>query len=82
MFLGRTVFDKNAIISCKIQSCAIVIIINFDILQDSIGFFSDTARRRNLKFILYINPYEYSLQKKIHVSQSHSFRENCDDILK
>ena len=73
MFLSRTVFDKNAMISCKIQSCAIVIINNFEILQDSIAFFSDTVRPRNLKFILYINPYGYSMQEKFHVPWLHCF---------
>ena len=67
MFLGGTVFEKNAMITCKIQSCTIVVINNIDILQDSLAFFSDTVRSRNLKFILYIKPYGYSLQKKIHV---------------
>ena len=36
-------------------------------LAISIAFFSDTVRPWNLKFILYINPYGYSLQKKFHV---------------
>ena len=55
---------------------------NFEILQDSIKFFSDTVRPRNLKFFLYINPYGYSLQTKFHVPRSHTFREKCNDILK
>ena len=63
MFLGLTVFEKNAMITCKIQSCTIVQINNFDILQDRIAFFSDTVQPRNLKFIFYSNPYGYSLQK-------------------
>ena len=50
MFLGRTLFEKNAMITCKNQSCTIVIINNFEILQVSIAFFSDTVRPRNLKF--------------------------------
>ena len=82
MFLGRTFFEKNAMITCKLQSCTIVQINNFEILQVSITFFFDIVRPKNLKYILYINPYGYSLQKKIHVPRSHSFRENCDDILK
>ena len=73
MFLGRTVFEKNAMMSFKIQSCTIVLINNFEILQVSIAFFPDTVLPRNLKFILYINPYGYSLQKKFHVHRSHSF---------
>ena len=76
MFLGRTLFEKNAMI---IQSCTIVLINNFEILQVSIAFFSDTVRLRNLKFFLYINPYGYSLQTKFHVPRSHTFREKCDD---
>ena len=82
MFIGHTVFEKNAMMSFKIQSCTIVLIENFEILQVSIPFFSDTVRLRNLKFISYINPYRYCLQKKFHVPRSHSFREKCDDILK
>ena len=81
IFLGRTVSEKIAMITCKIQSCTIVLINNFEILQVSISFFSDTVRPKNLKFILYINPYGYSLQKKFHVPRSHSFWENCDDNL-
>ena len=81
MFLGRTVFQKYAMITLKNQSCTIVLINNYEILQDSIVFFSDTVLPRNLKFILYINPYGYSLQKKYHVLQLHNFREKCDDIL-
>ena len=77
MFLGRTLFEKNAMI---IQSCTIVLINNFEILQVSIAFFSDTVRPRNLKFFLYINPYGYSLQTKFHVPRSHTFREKCDEF--
>ena len=47
----------------KIQSCTIVLINNFEILQVSIPFFFDTVRQRNLKFILHINPYGFSVQK-------------------
>ena len=82
MFLGHTVFEKNAKITCKIQSCTIVLINNFEILQVSITFFTDTVRPRNLKFFLYINPYGYSMQTKFHVPRLHSFREKCDDNLK
>ena len=82
MFLGRTFFEKNAMITCKLQSCTIVLINNFEILQVSIPFFFDTVRPRNLKYILYIDTYGYFLKKKIYVPGSHSFRENCDDILK
>ena len=68
MFLGHTVFEKNAMI--------------INNLKVSIALFSDTVRPRNLKFFLYINPYGYSMQTKFHVPRSHSFREKCDDILK
>ena len=49
MFLGRTVFEKNAMITCKILSCTIGPINNFDNLQVSITFFFDPVRSRNLK---------------------------------
>ena len=81
MFLGQTVFEKNAMILVKIQSCTFALINNFEILQDSIAFFSDTVRPRNLKFFLYINPYGYSMQTKFHVPRSNIFREKCDDNL-
>ena len=83
MFLGHTVFEKNAMIICKNSKLHIrPNKNNFEILQVSIAFFSDTVRPRNLKFFLYINPYGYSMQTKFHVPRSHSFREKCDDILK
>ena len=66
MFLGHTVFEKNAMIFA---------------IEISIALFSDTVRPRNLKFFLYINPYGYSMQTKFHVPRSHSFREKCDDNL-
>ena len=81
MFLGRTVFEKNAMITCKIQTCGIVLVNNFEILQVSIVFFSDTVRPRNLKYFLYFNPYGYSMQTKFSVPRSHSFRETCNDTL-
>ena len=50
MFLGCTVFEKNAMRTCKnskLQNCPIK---QFEILQDRIAFFYDTVRPRNLKF--------------------------------
>ena len=82
MFLGYTVFEKNAMIICNNSSCTFALINNFEILKVSIAFFSDTVRPRNLKFFLYINPYGYSMQTKFHVPRSHSFGEKCDDNLK
>ena len=73
MFFGLTVFEKNAMMTCKIQSCKIVLINNFEILQVSIVFFSNTVRPRNLKFILYINLYGYSFEKKISCSSVAQF---------
>ena len=81
MLLGHTVFEKNAMICYKNQGCTFALINNFEILQVSIAFFSDNVRPRNLKFVLYINPYKYSMQTKFHVPRSHSFREKCDDNL-
>ena len=77
MFLGRTVFEKNEMITCKIQSCTIVLLNNFEILQDSIAFFYDSVRPRNLKFNLYINPYVYSLQKNFMFLVCTIFEKNA-----
>ena len=81
MFLGHTVFEKNAMITCKNSKMHIRPINNFVILQVSIAFFSDTVWPRNLKFFLYINRYGYSIQTKFHVPRSRSFREKCNDNL-
>ena len=78
MFLGRTLFEKNAMITSNIQSCTIVLINNFEILQVSIIFLSDTVRPRKLKFVLYINPYGYSMQNKFLSASYHRISlENC-----
>ena len=73
MFLGRTVLEKNAMISSKHSKLHICPNKQLEILQVSVVFFSDTMRPRNLKFFLYINPYGYSMQTKFHVPRSHSF---------
>ena len=65
----------------KFKVAQFVLINNFEILQVSIAFSSDTVRPRNLKFFLYINPYVYSLQTKFHVPRSQTFREKCNDNL-
>ena len=74
MFLGRTLFEKNAMITCKNSKLHNCPKNNFEILQDIIAFFYDTVEPRNLKFFLCINPYGYSLQTKFHVPRSHTFR--------
>ena len=77
MFLGRTVFDEKCDDNLqKFKVTQFALINNFEILQVDIAFFSNTVRPRNLKFILYFNPYGYSMQTKFHVPRSHSFWEN------
>ena len=66
----------------KIQSCTIVLINNFEILQVSIAFFSESVWPRILKFFLYINLYGYSMHTKFHATRSHSYREKWVDNLK
>ena len=46
---------------------------NFEILQISIAFFSDTVRPRNLKFFLYINPYVTRYTKTMPIAQKKYF---------
>ena len=48
MFLGRTVLEKNAMLTCKnskLQNCP-----NFEFLQVSNASFSNTVRHGNIKF--------------------------------
>ena len=82
MFLGNTVFEKNAMISCKNSKLHIRPYKQLWNFKVSITYFSDTVWPRNLKFFLYINPYGYSMQTKFHAPRSHSFEEKCDDNLK
>ena len=67
MFLGRTLFEKNAIITSKIQSYTIVLINNFEILQISIAFFSDTVRPRNLKFFCILTHMDTLCKSNIEI---------------
>ena len=51
MFLGSTVFEKNAMLNCKnskLQNCP-----NLEFLQVSIASFSNAVEPRNNKFGLY-----------------------------
>ena len=81
MFIGRIGFEKNAIITSKFQSCTIVLINNFEILQVSIAFFSNTVRPRNIKFLCILTLMDTLYKKKFHVHRSHSFREKCIENL-
>ena len=49
-FLGRTVSEKNAMLICKILSCLLWQLYNFEFLQVIIAFFSKSVRPRNMKF--------------------------------
>ena len=49
MFLGCTLFEKKPMLSCKnLYNCP-----NFEFLQVSIAFFSNTVQPKNIKFDLY-----------------------------
>ena len=49
-FLGRTVSEKNAMLTSKFQSCLLGQLCNFEFLQVIITFFSKRVRPRNMKF--------------------------------
>ena len=51
-FLGRTVLERNAMLTCKISKLFIRTIVQLWILQVIIAFFSKTVRPRNMKFDL------------------------------
>ena len=45
MFLGRTEFEKNAMLTCKIQCYTNVLINNFDISDTAMLYFSESSQR-------------------------------------
>ena len=56
-FLGRTVLEKNAMLTCKILKLFIRTIVQLWIFQAIITFFSKTVRPRNMKFFCIEYPY-------------------------
>ena len=79
MFLGRTVFKKNTMLTCKIQSCRIIL--TMSIFQGIIAFFSNTERLKKIKFGVY-KVYRYvNIWTKFDVPRSHSIQEKCDPNL-
>ena len=77
-FLGRTVSEKNAMLICKILSCLLWQLYNFEFLQVIIAFFSKSVRPRNMKFGLQRVSIWVNIQKKFQVPRSHSIGEKCD----
>ena len=73
MFLGRTVFEKKAMLRCKnskLHNCP-----NFEFFKVSITFFTNT---RNIKFGLNKVYSKVNILTKFHVPRSHSILEKCD----
>ena len=87
-FLGRTVSEKNAMLTCKISKlfiranvqlcCLLGRMCNFEFLQVIIAFFSKTVWPRNMKFGLHRVSIWVNIQKKFQVPRSHSIGEKCD----
>ena len=74
-FLGRTVSEKNAMLTCKISKLYGECATEF---QDIIAFFSKTVWPRNMKFGLHRVSIWVNIQKKFQVPRSHSIGEKCD----
>ena len=74
-FLGRTVSEKNAMLTCKISKLFIRENCNFEFLQVIIAFFSKTVWPRNMKFGLHRVSVWVNIQKKFQVPRSHSIGE-------
>ena len=74
-FLGRTVSEKSAMITCKISKLFIRTIVQLWII---IAFFSKSVRPRNMKFGLQRVSIWVNIQKKFQVPRSHSIGEKCD----
>ena len=62
-FLGRTVSEKNAMLTLKFQSCLLVQLCKFEFLQVMIAFFSKTVWPRNMKFGLHRVSIWVNIQK-------------------
>ena len=77
-FLGRTVSEKNAMLTCKISKLFIRTIVQLWNLQVIIAFFSKSVRPRNMKFGLQRVSIWVNIQKKFQVPRSHSIGEKCD----
>ena len=77
-FLGHTVSEKNAMLTCKISKLFIRTIVQLWIFQVIIAFFSKTVRPRNMKFDLQRVSIWVNIQKKFQVFRSHSIGEKCD----
>ena len=77
-FLGRTVSEKNAMLTCKISKLFVRTIVQVLILKVIIAFFSKSVRPRNMKFGLQRVSIWVNIQKKFQVPWSHSIGEKCD----
>ena len=75
-FLGRTVSEKNAMLTCKISKLFIRTIVQLWIFASIITFFSKSVRPRNMKFGLQRVSIWVNTQKQFKVPRSHSIREN------
>ena len=81
-FLGLIVSEKNTTLTCKISSCLLGQMCNFECLEDIIAFFSKTVRPRNMKFGLHRVSIWVNRQKKFQVPRSHNIGEKWDDNFK
>ena len=77
-FLGRTVSEKNAMLTCKISKLFIRTIVNFEFLQVIIAFFSKSVQPMNMKFELQRVSIWVNIRKKFQVPLSYSIGEKCD----
>ena len=77
-FLGRTVSEKNAILTCKISKLFIRTIVQLWIFASYHRIFSKSVRPRNMKFGLQRVSIWVNIQKKFQVPRSHSIGEKCD----
>ena len=77
-FLGRTVSEKNAMLTCKISKLFIRANVQLWIFASYHRIFSKTVWPRNMKFGLHRVSIWVNIQKKFQVPRSHSIGEKCD----
>ena len=77
-FLGCTVSEKNAVLTCKISKLFIRTNVQLWILQVIIAFFCETVLPSNMKFFLRRVSIWVNIQNKFQVPRSHSIGEKWD----
>ena len=81
-FLGHTVSEKNAMLTCKISKLFIRANVQLWIFPSYHRIFLENCLTEEHQFVLHRSSIWVNIQKKFQVPRSHSIGEKCDAILK